>query len=101
MINLILFCFGTAGLTMFLDMCMQEGMILHRYYKIIEKLPVWLFKPIGGCCYCLGGWLFICTYLITIFFIKSVFSENSFILALFGVLGIGINYVFIKLIDRI
>jgi hypothetical protein len=91
MIDLILFCFGTASLTVFLDMCMQEGMILHRYYKAIEGFPVMLFKPLGGCSYCFGTWIFV------LFFFS--FRSEPNILGLF--IGLGINYVFIKVIEKI
>ncbi len=91
MINLILFCFATASLTLFLDMCMQEGMILHRYYKAIEGLPVIVFKPLGGCSYCFGTWIFV------LFFF--LFRPETIELGL--LLGLGINYVFIKAIEKL
>jgi hypothetical protein len=96
--ELILLSFGTASLSVFFDMCMQEGMILYRYYRNIEKFPAWIFKPLGGCVYCSGTWIFICTYLIIA---KNVFPIEFVSLAVFGILGIGLNHVFIKLIERI
>jgi hypothetical protein len=132
MINLILFCFGTASLTLFLDMCMEKGMIFRKYYNWITywfylpnnklrsykvSLPglnvlyayprfvkneyTWLWKVLGGCNRCFGSWLFICTYLVTIILETSVFTYNSFILAVYGILGIGFNYVFIKAIEKL
>lgn len=98
MIKLILFCLGTACLSLFLEMCMQEGMVLHSYYKAIEKFPVALFKPLGGCVYCFGTWVFICTYLM---WGKSVLTGNFSILTLYCLFGIGFNYVFIKVIERL
>jgi hypothetical protein len=91
MINLILFCIGTASFTLFLDMCMQEGMILHRYYLTIEKLPMIIFKPLGGCSYCMGFWVFV-------LFFFSLRAETN-IIELF--LGAGINYVFIKFLEKL
>jgi hypothetical protein len=131
MIDLVLFCFGTASLTLFLDMCMEKGMIFRKYYNWItywlsldkrevtftmrgfdvsnikiryiyqKNQFVWLWKILGGCSLCFGTWLFICTYLLTIVLLKSVFPYNSFILAVYGILGIGFNYVFIKVIEKI
>jgi hypothetical protein len=90
MIELILLCFGTASLSIFFDMCLQEGMIFYRYYKNIERLPVWIFKPLGGCVYCSGTWIFLIVY-------SCLIAEFSALI----VLGIGINHVFIKAIERI
>jgi hypothetical protein len=104
MIDLILFCFGTASLTLFLDMCMDEGMIFSWWYKFIQRVGenrLWLFKVLGGCTYCYGTWIFICTYLAISSLSQSVFPYNSFILAVYGILGIGFNYVFIKVIEKI
>jgi hypothetical protein len=65
MINLILFCFGTASLTHFFWVSMNEGMIFHWWYKFIEVIGekrLWLFKVLGGCTYCYGTWIFIILY---------------------------------------
>jgi hypothetical protein len=128
MINLILFCMGTASLTMFLNVCMQKGMIFRRYYNLITywfALPrnkprsckitregqvlyryprfikssyFWLWKMLCGCYYCYGTHIFIWTYLISAFFILQ---GNFLSLALNGFLGLGFNYVFIKAIERL
>jgi hypothetical protein len=91
MIDLILFCFGTASLTVFLDMCFEDGMILHGYYKAIYRLPKVLFKPLGGCVYCFSVWVFV------LFFFS--FRVETNLLGLF--IGLGINYVFIKAIEKL
>jgi len=33
----------------------QEGEILAWYFRLIFKLPDWLFKPLGGCSRCFAG----------------------------------------------
>ena len=33
----------------------EEGMIFNAYQKQIEKLPLWLYKPLGGCYLCFAG----------------------------------------------
>lgn len=144
MIQLILFCFGTACLTLFLDMCFQKGMIFRKYYnwitywlylpvkktsnewqikggpdyhttvtcssgisnvsfyrcdqvtikrpKFIKNEFIWLWKILGGCSYCFGTWAFI-----ALFFFLHRAETNLF--ELFQ--GIGINYVFIKAIEKL
>lgn len=142
MINLILFCFGTAALTVFLDMTFQKGMIFRKYYNLItywfylpskkykliisedyviyfSRLPkslvlslkesleerhnifkrspcfqknkfIWLYKVLGGCSFCFGTWIYLIGYIVSI-------ADFSYLI----VLGIGINHVFIKLIEKI
>jgi hypothetical protein len=58
----------------------------------------WLFKILGGCIYCFGTWVYIITFLITSIFIMSSRVDS---LALFGFLGIGLNYFFIEVILKI
>jgi hypothetical protein len=102
MINLILFCFGTAGLTLFLDMCMEKEMILHWYYRAIEKLPLWLFKPLGGCPYCFGTWVYVFSIILVYVSKSESIQPSQFCyFTLLAFLGIGFNYVFIKVISRI
>jgi hypothetical protein len=33
----------------------DEGEIMAWYYRLILRLPDWLFKPLGGCGRCLAG----------------------------------------------
>lgn len=76
---ILLTSFCTAALTRFIDMCFDEGMILHGYFKWLERITNvrkgnavneesrelepfvvssdWLYKPLGGCIYCMGFWL--------------------------------------------
>jgi hypothetical protein len=58
----------------------------------------WIFKILGGCIYCFGTWVFICTYLTAAIFILSVKTD---ILLIFGFMGIGLNYVWLEVIKRI
>ena len=55
-ISLICFIFLVMG---------EPGMIFSFYQKLIDKLPDWLYKPLGGCSYCFTGqvslWYFIIT----------------------------------------
>lgn len=94
MIDLVLLCFGTAALACFIECSTSEDMIFHGYYKAIEKLPVWLFKPLGGCLCCMGTWVYIIIS-------ACVFSISGVIYGFIGFfLGIGINYIFIRLFDK-
>ena len=50
---------------MFCAISQTEGTILNWYHKLIERLPYYLYKPLGGCHMCLTGqvclWYFIFT----------------------------------------
>lgn len=41
----------------FVNVYTQPDMIFGWYYRILEKLPTWLAKPIGLCDICLSGQL--------------------------------------------
>ena len=49
--------FITSYLAVFLEYCFDEGMIFNKYYKLIDKLPEWINKPLGGCIICYGTWI--------------------------------------------
>jgi hypothetical protein len=55
-ISLICFVFLAMG---------EPGLIFSFYQKAINKLPLWLYKPLGGCGYCFCGqvslWYFLFT----------------------------------------
>lgn len=57
----------------------DEGMIFNFYYRWIEKLPDWLFKPLGGCEYCFGGQLALWYYLIRHFGDYSLITHIVFV----------------------
>lgn len=119
----ILLCPMTAGLSMFLDKSMEKGMIFRKYYNLIcyyfwlpkkeeirfdfkgLKLVIpdftknkyqWLFKVLGGCVYCFGTWVFIVFYLVVA---SNILTLIPLIIGLF--LGIGMNYFWIEVIQRI
>jgi len=37
------------------DILGEPGEILAWYHRLIERLPGWLYKPLGGCAKCLAG----------------------------------------------
>lgn len=43
--------------SMALNIGLQEGMLLHFWYKLIRKLPMYMRKPLGGCIYCFSFWV--------------------------------------------
>lgn len=63
----------------------------------IENKLQWLFKILGGCVYCFGTWVYITFTILAVFIIP--FRMDSF--ALFGILGIGLNYFWIKVLLKI
>lgn len=68
------------------------------YYKKI-KLPSFikhLYKPLGGCIYCFGTWVFIVLFLC--WSSQNSYSIHTFV-SLF--LGIGLNYIWIKILNKI
>lgn len=129
MISLIIFCLLTACLSVFLDFCMEKGNIFRGYYNWLTYwlwLPIrhkshvkkahavysaicgqvsrrpkplrykrrlsFLYKPLGGCVNCFGTWVFIVLF----FFLHR---ENTLQLGLF--LGLGVNYIWIKIFNKI
>lgn len=54
---------AVACLTFFLYLCLDEGMIFHRYTRWLEQFPdhEWT-KPLGMCPYCTNAWLAILLY---------------------------------------
>lgn len=49
----------------FVNLC-EPGMIFTFWGKLINKLPDWLYNPLGGCVKCFGGqvalWFYIIKY---------------------------------------
>lgn len=93
----------TASLAHFFQYCLTKGNILRGYNNLITinlylKNPQFtgLYKVLGGCIYCNGTWIFICTYLI------HIFSISNFILCFIELfLGIGLNYIWIKILEKL
>jgi len=46
----------TAAFTCFLDFLLEDHPIGKKYLSLIQKLPVWIAKPLGECPYCSGAW---------------------------------------------
>lgn len=49
----------------FVNVLQDEGMILERYGRLLDKMPGWLSHPLGKCDRCLAGslsfWVFFLT----------------------------------------
>ena len=41
----------------FCNILIEPGMILDKWWLVLNKLPEWLSKPFGACVYCFGGQL--------------------------------------------
>ena len=68
------------GLLYFL--CLDEGMILHSWYKIIENK--WIGKPLGTCQTCTMVWIGVLTYILylkvlPLFILISIVSNGLLI----------------------
>ena len=48
----------------FVFILMDSGMIFERWWLVLNKLPMWLSKPLGACEYCFAGQLALWYYLI-------------------------------------
>lgn len=70
-ISVIVFIFVKMG---------EPGMVFSWYQKLIEGLPEWLWKPLGGCVMCLCGQTLFWAYLILHFkdynFINHLFYPS-------------------------
>lgn len=97
----------TASLAHFIQYCLKPGEILGRYgvwlnYHWIynwRKSDRWkrpILKPLGLCVYCNGAWVFIVLLLVNGWLYSGVIS---FFIGLF--LGLGANYIWIKILDKI
>ena len=62
MIDFVLIAICTAGLSVFLQHCYNEGNVLSGYFNLIARLPWWLFKPLGGCVSCQNFWIVVFAY---------------------------------------
>lgn len=115
----VLFCLGTAGLSLFVQECMKKGMILGWYgewlnstwdtmdravwYKydfkatpLQAKIVLFLLKPLGMCIYCFSSWVFIGLFLVTM---VPFSGEMPIFIGL--LLGLGFNYIWIKILEKI
>jgi hypothetical protein len=70
----------------FVNLC-EPGMIFSWYGKQINKLPDWLYNPLGGCVKCFAGQVSFWGYLVVYFhpynlFEHIVFTSSSIFLSL-------------------
>jgi hypothetical protein len=47
---------------LFIRITTEPKEILSFYMRLIERLPEWLFKPLGGCAKCFAGQVALWTY---------------------------------------
>lgn len=95
----------TASFSLFLEFCLQDGNIFGRYGNWIEhksygnyRIRYWL-KPIGGCVFCLGVYVFIAFFLC--FFALSNQISQIRLTAFCTLLGIGLNHLLIGAFKKI
>lgn len=95
-IVLYLFSISCSFFIKFIDFCFGEGNILENYYIFISKkyylINEKLFKVLGGCIYCFGSWLYILMFILFNFYYQLPL--------IFIVLGIGINYISLEIIEK-
>jgi hypothetical protein len=76
--------------------CGEPDMIFAWYQRLINKLPNWLYKPLGGCAKCLTGqvalWYFLFTQpfnlLELLFFISLSILFTSILTKLWQIYGL-------------
>ena len=89
---------GSGAFALFLDSCMNEGMILNWWYKMLdsiksESLKYW-FKPLGLCIYCMSEWVFIIVAKLTLPLFCWPNINYSILVFVFGS---GFNYLIVDL----
>jgi hypothetical protein len=66
----------------------EPGMIFSFYQKLINRLPHWLNKPLGGCGYCFTGqvslWYFVITKPFNIIELLFFVSLSIFLISIYG-----------------
>ena len=112
--KLIILCLMTASLSLFLQKCFETGMIFRRYYLILVLAHIrswrssdrWkrpILKVWGLCIYCNGTWVFIALFILINAINETKHGDNTSFLAntiaLF--LGIGLNYIWIKILKKL
>lgn len=88
---------GSGAFALFLDSCMDEGMIFHDWYKMLDsvKSERWRYwcKPLGLCVYCMSEWVFVLLLGVLGPKYSTITPEN---VVLF-VVGSGFNFLIIDL----
>jgi hypothetical protein len=65
-------------ITVFVNLC-EPGMIFSFYGKLIDRLPGWLYNPLGGCVKCTTGQACFWGYIIAYFHSYNLFEHILFI----------------------
>ena len=65
-VNIIFVAETSACFGLLYFLCLDEGMILHSWYKIIENK--WIGKPLGTCQTCTMVWIGVLTYFLSVNF---------------------------------
>ncbi len=99
-IMLLALCTGALGV--FFQECLEPGMIFGRYGKWLHatyrlswrRKDRWrrlLVQPLGNCVFCNTSWIYIIAH-----FIGLGWGKAAFVL-----LGLGLNYVFVKIFNKL
>ena len=75
LISFLLACFAIVWVEVLTD----EGMILYGWFKILNKLPLWLANPLGMCVYCFAGQLSLWAYIVIFWNGYNLFYHILFI----------------------
>lgn len=65
-INIMFVAETSAAFGLLYFLCLDEGMILNWWYKIIENK--WIGKPLGACQTCTMVWIGVLTYFLSVHF---------------------------------
>ena len=80
-VSMICFVFVAMG---------EPGMIFAWYQRLIDRLPLWLNKPLGGCGYCVTGqtalWYFIITKPFNIIELLFFVSLSIFLISIYEII---------------
>jgi hypothetical protein len=74
----------------------QPGEIFNKLFNQIDRLPLWLSKPLGGCAKCVTGQIALWTYLYYYHSNYSAFIHVSFICQ-----SIFITWMLLKVQERL
>lgn len=95
LITAILLGIGSGAFALFLDSCMEEGMIFHFWYKLLDSAKSerlrYSLKPLGLCIYCMSEWVFI----VLLLFLYSKTPGFLHNLILLFIVGSGFNFLLI------
>jgi hypothetical protein len=72
---------------------MEPEELFDWYGKLIHNLPLWLWKPAGGCLRCFTGQILFWFYLIKYFSVYSL-QQHLFFVSLGIVLAITLQYLY-------